>query len=1134
MSSIINYVADGSTSTFQIPFNFIDRAHVVVTVDGTTITPTFINDAQLSISPTPTSGLKITVKRETPVGALVDFTDGSTLFEADLDLAHKQNRFIAEESSDRADSAIDTLNANITNINTVATDTVAINTVSGSITNVNTVATNMAEVLLADTNAATATTKASEASVSATASEASKVISVTKAGEASASAASALASKNAAATSETNAAGSAATATTQVSLATTQASNSAASAVNAETAETNAQTAAGSALASTLTIQMLAQSATTKAAEAATSATNAATSETNAATSETNAATSATNAATSETNASTSATASSGSATASAASAVDSTNNGAAQVALAAAQVALAGTARTGAETAETNAAASETAAGTSETNAAASASTASTGATTATTKAGEASTSATNAATSATSAQASKDAALAALDSFDDRYLGQKSADPTVDNDGDALVSGALYFNTTDDIMKVYDGSLWVAAYASLSGAMFGANNLSDVADAAGSRSNLGLGTGNSPTFAGLTTTADVSFGDNDKAVFGAGADLAIYHNGADSWIANSTGNLNMQVTENSFFQILDPASNKLFRANDDGDVELYHNGSQKLATTTTGISVTGTVTADGLTVDGLSIGGIGGLEIEDPSASGYGAHFSFYDASSEVVIGGKTAGSTNKSLSIGRDSGDISFYEDTGTTPKFFWDASAESLGIGTSTTTGFDSGADDLIVGSGSASTGLTIFSGTTGYGSIHFADANSSPANYVGYVNYNHSTNSMQFATNSTERMRITSSGSVGIGVVPEAWSSLYGTKALQVGAQASLSDINGDLHLSSNAYYDATNARWEYINADYATKYTQVDGVHQWLTAASGTADAAITWSESMRISAGNLLVGQTTGTIFNSSSVTGLTAAGSGSLQVAGANATVIYANRQGSDGAILGLYKNGTSVGSIGTAGDTPYISAPSAGGVRFTYLNSTNAAMMPCNTTGANADATHDIGYTNVRFKDLYLSGKTYSQVIGDGEAGLLFNSGSQDGILPYNLTAGALDARGTTDIGASGFKFKDLHLSGTANAANFNTTSDATLKTNVETLTGSLDAVKSLRGVSYDWIESGGSEIGVIAQEVEAVLPDVVSTNDEGIKSVKYGNMVAVLIEAIKEQQLRIEALELKLGE
>ena len=109
-----------------------------------------------------------------------------------------------------------------------------------------------------------------------------------------------------------------------------------------------------------------------------------------------------------------------------------------------------------------------------------------------------------------------------------------------------------------------------------------------------------------------------------------------------------------------------------------------------------------------------------------------------------------------------------------------------------------------------------------------------------------------------------------------------------------------------------------------------------------------------------------------------------------------------------------------------------------------------------------------------------------------------------------------------------------FKDAHFSATVNAANFNTTSDATLKTNVETLTGSLDAVKSLRGVSFDWLENGNSEVGVIAQEVEAVLPDVVSTNDQGIKSVKYGNMVALLIEAMKEQQAQIDELKAKLGE
>ena len=63
-----------------------------------------------------------------------------------------------------------------------------------------------------------------------------------------------------------------------------------------------------------------------------------------------------------------------------------------------------------------------------------------------------------TNAETAQTAAEVAQAAAEAALDNFDDRFLGAKASDPTLDNDGDALTDGALYFNTTDDVMKVYD----------------------------------------------------------------------------------------------------------------------------------------------------------------------------------------------------------------------------------------------------------------------------------------------------------------------------------------------------------------------------------------------------------------------------------------------------------------------------------------------------------------------------------------------------------------------------------------------------------------------------------------------------------------------------------------------------
>jgi hypothetical protein len=98
----------------------------------------------------------------------------------------------------------------------------------------------------------------------------------------------------------------------------------------------------------------------------------------------------------------------------------------------------------------------------TSATTATTQASNASTSATNAANSATTASTQATNAANSATAAQTAQAAAEAAADNFDDTYLGAKASDPTVDNDGDALNAGDLYFNTTSNVMKYYDGSSW------------------------------------------------------------------------------------------------------------------------------------------------------------------------------------------------------------------------------------------------------------------------------------------------------------------------------------------------------------------------------------------------------------------------------------------------------------------------------------------------------------------------------------------------------------------------------------------------------------------------------------------------------------------------------------------------
>ena len=124
-----------------------------------------------------------------------------------------------------------------------------------------------------------------------------------------------------------------------------------------------------------------------------------------------------------------------------------------------------AATSASNAATSETNAATSATTATTKASEASTSATNAATSETNAGNSATAAATSETNAATSETNAANSAAAAATALDNFDDRYLGSKTSDPTVDNDGNALVSGALYFNSTANEMRVYDGANWIAA---------------------------------------------------------------------------------------------------------------------------------------------------------------------------------------------------------------------------------------------------------------------------------------------------------------------------------------------------------------------------------------------------------------------------------------------------------------------------------------------------------------------------------------------------------------------------------------------------------------------------------------------------------------------------------------------
>ena len=188
---------------------------------------------------------------------------------------------------------------------------------------------------------------------------------------------------------------------------------------------------------------------------------------------------------------------------------------------------------------------------------------------------------------------------------------------------------------------------------------------------------------------------------------------------------------------------------------------------------------------------------------------------------------------------------------------------------------------------------------------------------------------------------------------------------------------------------------------------------------------------------------------------------------------------------------------------------------------------LNGSNLTSVDASTLGGDAKtsfmykiATSDLQMNGQTLLLGSYSGSNYSKIRWSGTTNL-WDLISGNLLIRDNTTTRFTFARTTGDFTATG---------------NVTAYSDITLKKNIELIPNALDKVLSLRGVTYNRtdIENEPKQSGVIAQEVEKVLPEVVDTNEEGIKSVAYGNMVGLLIEAIKEQQQQIDELKRKLEE
>ena len=316
------------------------------------------------------------------------------------------------------------------------------------------------------------------------------------------------------------------------------------------------------------------------------------------------------------------------------------------------------------------------------------------------------------------------------------------------------------------------------------------------------------------------------------------------------------------------------------------------------------------------------------------------------------------------------------------------------------------------------------------------------------------------------SNSSNATAITidSSENVGIGVTdPSTWS--LGT-ALHIGNKENnlWGEADYAIHMSQNAYY---NSGWKYSHTDEATRYSQEDGQHIWSYAGSGSANAALTWSEAMRINASGFVgIGTTSpsyqATIFGSSTSTVEIESGSDTGE------SRIYFTDPSTTGiGEIGYYHNGNSMRfNVGNAESMRLIPAPSDKGTlcigRTTNIGGSRLVV------DADGDNENPISVVQQH------AGSSSEYLL------LFYRGNNSDG---YVLTG---------------------HIQNTNNATSYNTSSDYRLKTAVNYDWDATTRLKQLKPARFEWISDGDSAVpvdGFLAHEAAIVCPEsVTGTKDE----------------------------------
>lgn len=178
-------------------------------------------------------------------------------------------------------------------------------------------------------------------------------------------------------------------------------------------------------------------------------------------------------------------------------------------------------------------------------------------------------------------------------------------------------------------------------------------------------------------------------------------------------------------------------------------------------------------------------------------------------------------------------------------------------------------------------------------------------------------YSPAAGTLSFACNGGERMRLDSSGNLGLGVTPYGWYTGSSAHVFQINNGSFYADSANSVSLASNWGFTTGGAQ-QYISSSYATRYIQSSGQHIWNVASSGTAGSSISFTQAMTLdNSGNLLVG-TTNTNPIGSNVAGLVSSPGGNLSISRDGNPTLDLNRYTSDGTLARFYRSATQVGSI------------------------------------------------------------------------------------------------------------------------------------------------------------------------------------------------------------------------